>query len=75
VRRSLVVASGAIAPFAIILAYILIIHIAPVIWVLLSRRSHGGAKFGWFIVTLFFAWLGFAVFLIATQAPSDKPRT
>jgi hypothetical protein len=51
------------------------IYLAPMIWVLLSGRSRGGAKLGWFIVTLFFTWLGLAVFLIVTQATSDRPRT
>ena len=57
-----------IVPFVI---FFLIIGI-PVIWVLLSSRSHGGAKFGWFIVTLFFSWIGLAVFLIATQATKNR---
>jgi len=40
--------------------------------VLFSSRSHGGAKFGWFIITLLFSWLGFAIFLIATQKPQER---
>jgi len=39
------------------------------LFVLFSSRSQGGAKFGWFLITLFFSWLGFAVFLITTQKP------
>ena len=46
--------------------------VVPVLWVLLSSRSHGGAKFGWFIVVLIFSWLGLAVFLIITQAPKRE---
>jgi hypothetical protein len=54
---------------------IFIIFFVPIIWVLVSSRSHGGAKFGWFIVVLFFSWLGLAVFLIITQSSKiDKPR-
>ena len=41
-------------------------------YVLFSSRSEGGAKFGWFLITLFFSWVGFAVFLIVTQ---PKERT
>lgn len=40
--------------------------------VLFSGRSEGGAKFGWFLITLFFSWLGFAVFLILTQKSSQR---
>ena len=54
---------------------ILFIYLTPVIWVLLSGRSRGGSKFGWFIVTVLFSWLGLAVFLIVTQATSNRPRT
>lgn len=50
-------------PFVIVF----VIYGLPVVWVLLSRRSRGGAKFGWFIVTVLFSWLALAVFLITTQ--------
>jgi len=43
------------------------------LFVLFSSRSQGGAKFGWFLITLFFSWLGFAVFLISTQKPEPLP--
>jgi uncharacterized membrane protein len=46
-----------------------------VLWVLLSSRSRGGAKFGWFMVVLFFSWLGLAVFLIVTQALRSRQNT
>jgi hypothetical protein len=45
--------------------------ICPVL-VLFSGRSHGGAKFGWFLVALLLAWLGFAIFLIVTQKPPER---
>jgi hypothetical protein len=50
--------------------------ICPVL-VLFSSRSHGGATFGWFIITFIFSWLGFAIFLIVTQKPqkSDFAKT
>ena len=54
---------------AIAIGLFVLIYVVPVIWVLMSSRSHGGAKFGWFLVTIFFSWLGLAVFLIITQAP------
>jgi len=37
--------------------------------VLFTSRTHGGAKFGWFIIAFLFSWLGFAIFLIFTQKP------
>jgi len=44
-------------------------------YVLVSDRSSGGAKFGWFLITFFFHWLGFAVFLIVTQKPRAQQAT
>jgi hypothetical protein len=58
-------------PF-VILFTILFVLFAPIVWVLASSRSHGGAKFGWLIVALLFSWLGLAVFLIATQATRNR---
>jgi hypothetical protein len=53
---------------------ILVIYLGPIIWVLASGRSHGGSKFGWFLVTLFLSWLGLAAFLIFTQPSKDRRR-
>jgi hypothetical protein len=51
------------------------LYLTPVIWVLFSGRSRGGAKLGWFLVVLFFSWLGLAVFLIVTQALRNRQNT
>lgn len=60
----------------IVLIIIFIIYLVPMIWVLVSGRSRGGAKFGWFILILFFSWLGLAAFLIFTQVTKlDKSRS
>jgi len=48
------------------------LYLLPIIWVLVSGRSHGGAKFGWFLVTFFFSWIGLAAFLIITQTSKDR---
>jgi hypothetical protein len=53
----------------IVMAVVFVILLLPLLWVLGSGRSHGGAKFGWFIAVLFFNWIAFAVFLITTQVP------
>jgi hypothetical protein len=58
-------------PFVILF----VVFLVPIIWVLLSSRSHGGAKLGWSIVAQFFSWVGLAVFLIVTQAPRNRPNT
>jgi hypothetical protein len=58
----------------LIAGFFLIVFLTPILWVLLSSRSHGGAKFGWFLIVLCFSWIGLAVFLIATQVPRDQPN-
>jgi hypothetical protein len=58
-----------------ILLLILAVFLIPIIWVVFSSRSHGGAKLGWIVVVLFFSWLGFAVFLIVTQPSRNSPST
>ena len=50
---------------------ILFVVLWPLLHVLISDRSHGGAKFGWFLATFFFSWLAYIVFLIITQKAKD----
>ncbi|QFT54423.1 hypothetical protein [Microbulbifer sp. THAF38] len=50
---------------------IILLLIVPIVHVLISSRSHGGAKVGWFFGVLFFSWLVYAVFLIVTQPVKD----
>lgn len=50
---------------------IIIMLLVPIIHVLVSNRSHGGAKFGWFLAVFIFSWLGYIVFLIVTQSTKD----
>jgi hypothetical protein len=64
--------SDEILGLSIALLIIFIVYLLPIIWVLVSGRSHGGAKFGWFLVAVFFSWLGLAAFLIITQASKDR---
>ena len=56
----------------VILIGLLAVYLIPIIWVLVSGRSRGGAKFGWLIVVLFFSWIGLALFLIVTQPPRKQ---
>jgi hypothetical protein len=44
--------------------------VAP-LWVLLSSRTHGAARFGWLVITLFTSWLGLGIFWVCTQAEAD----
>ncbi len=55
-----------------IVLLIAFLYLMPIIWVLVSGRAHGGAKFGWFLVTCVFSWLGLAAFLIFTQSAKDR---
>ena len=48
-----------------------VIYIGPIIHILLSKRSHGGAKFGWFLAAFVFPFIAYIVFLIVTQKMAD----
>ena len=61
-------------PFILALApavAVLLLFIVAPIHILLSRRSHGGAKFGWFLTTFFLPFFGYIAFLILTQPPKS----
>ena len=47
--------------------HLLLIMVLPLIHVILSNRSHGGAKFGWSLAVVFFPLLGYIIYLIVTQ--------
>ncbi|WP_444957324.1 hypothetical protein [Microbulbifer sp. ZKSA002] len=55
----------------ILLLALLLFFILPAAHVILSSRSHGGAKFGWVIGILVFSWVAYAAFLIITQPVKD----
>lgn len=44
----------------------------PMLHVLFSARSVGGAKFAWFVLMLLFSWLAYLPFLIITQSKVTK---
>ena len=52
-----------------------VIIFVPFIHILFSRRSPGGAKFGWLLAALFFPILSYSVFLICTQRVADSLKT
>ncbi len=55
--------------------FLIILLAIPLVHVILSPRSEGGAKVGWFILMLLFSWLAYPVYLIATQKNVRKPPT
>jgi hypothetical protein len=67
--------SVSLDPIFLVLIVVAFIYLTPILWVLFSSRSHGGAKLGWFLVAFFFSWLGLAVFLIVTQAARNRAST
>ena len=54
-----------------ILVSVLIIFV-PIFHILISKRSHGGEKFAWFLLYCFTVWFGYIAFLIFTQKEIDK---
>lgn len=74
-RTRPVKADSSVDSFQLALLILLAVFLLPIVWVLFSSRSHGDAKLGWFVVVLFFSWLGFAVFLIVTQSSRNQTST
>lgn len=50
---------------------LIVLQILLAIHVLVSSRSHDGAKFGWCAAVLLFPLLGYIIFLIVTQPAID----
>ena len=55
----------------LILLVVVIIVIGPAIHILLSKRSHGGAKFGWFLAAIIAPVIAYITFLVITK-PTDE---
>lgn len=53
---------------------LIILLIIPLLHVIASPRSQGGAKFGWALLMIFFSWLAYPFFLIFTQKEIDKNK-
>lgn len=56
----------------LIMFLIFALFILPMVHVLISRRSHGGAKAGWFLAVFFFSIIAYIPFLIVTQGRLDE---
>ena len=59
----------------LLLLVAVVIMFGPIIHILLSGRSHGGAKFGWFLAAFVFPIIAYIVFLIVTQQMADSRKT
>jgi len=46
---------------------LVLVYVWPMIHVLISPRSVGGARFGWFVLMFLFSWLAYPFYLITTQ--------
>ncbi|MFK8081811.1 MAG: hypothetical protein AB8B97_16110 [Granulosicoccus sp.] len=59
-------------PQLLMLLFVAIGFVAPLVLVLLSKRTHGVAKVVWFIATILFSWLAYVALLVSTRNRSDK---
>ena len=63
---------GSFISIMAVLGFLSVFYVFPTMHILLSRRSNGGATFGWILVNLIFPILGWGIFLIATQPEKDR---
>ena len=47
-----------------------ILFLLPAVIVLFSKRSSGWKKVGWFVIALWFSYIGLILFLLITKKPS-----
>lgn len=59
----------------LIILLILLVLVFPMIHVLVSKRSHGGAKIGWLLAVFIFSILAYIPFLIVTQKQLDAIKS
>jgi hypothetical protein len=52
----------------------LVLWIAPMLLVALSRRGSGQERALWAVVCVFVSWLGFAGFLLSTRTSQETAR-
>lgn len=65
---------GGISIFQLLVLAIIGFYFWAIVHVLTSERSHGGAKFGWFVGVLLVPLITYPVFLIVTQKVIDQKR-
>ena len=63
------------APGPTELFIIMLIMVLPPILILISPRTCGSKKFGWFLITLFLSWLGYGFFLALTNKQEKRNGT
>lgn len=50
-----------------LLLFMVFLFFLPPILVLASNRTIGGAKFGWFLLTVCLSWIGYLAFILITD--------
>lgn len=55
--------------------HVFLIVVLPLIHVIRSRRSQGGAKIGWSLAVIFFPLLGYIIYLIVTQPAKNAQQS
>ena len=55
--------------------HLLIVLALPLLHVVISSRSHGGAKLGWSLAVIFFPLLGYIIYLIVTQPAKEAEQS
>lgn len=50
---------------------LLVVLSLPPLFVLASKRGHGGRKILWFVLTSVFSWLAYLPFVLMTKAPAE----
>ncbi len=56
----------------LILLAVIVIVIGPIVHIVLSKRSCGGAKFAWFVAAFVAPVLTYIAFLMITKPVEDK---
>jgi len=56
----------------LLLIIIFVLTVLPVLLVIKSRRSSGGEKWVWIVVTVIFSWIGFLAFILFTKKAEQE---
>jgi hypothetical protein len=64
------VESGGISVWQLVILFVL--YTLPTIFVIFSSREKGWRKVGWVVVTLWFWFIGYILFLLITKKPENS---
>jgi hypothetical protein len=68
------IASLGTGPLIAVLVVLIVLAVPP-FWVLFTKRTSGGVKAFWFIVTGIFSWLAWPFYLVATRKKPGGPSS